>query len=292
MYELVQVGENSFYIQCPAKIGLYRLNENEVCIIDSGNDKNAGRKVRQILDKNGWKLKAIFNTHSHADHIGGNLYLQKQTGCKIYASGIECDFINNNIFEPAFLYGGCPPKDLRHKFLMAEQSRALPLDPKALPEGMEIIDLKGHSFDMVGFRTPDDVLYIADCLSSYAALEKYGIVFLYDPAAYVETLKKVQTFEGRMFVPAHAEAAEDVRELAQANIDKVCEICISILEICSKPACFEYILKMLFEKYKLEMTFEQYVLVGSTVRSYIARLRDEGRLNLEFKDSMMYWTSV
>lgn len=77
MYELIQVAENTYYIDCPAKIGLVRLNERDVCLIDSGSDKEAGRKVRQILDANGWKLKTIYNTHSNADHIGGNAYLQK-----------------------------------------------------------------------------------------------------------------------------------------------------------------------------------------------------------------------
>lgn len=70
MYELTQVSENSYYIQSPAKIGLVRLNDTDVCLIDSGNDKEAGRKVRQILDANGWHLTAIYNTHSNADHIG------------------------------------------------------------------------------------------------------------------------------------------------------------------------------------------------------------------------------
>ena len=51
MYELIQVGKNTYYIESPAKIGLYRVNENDVYLIDSGNDKNAGRKVRQILEK-------------------------------------------------------------------------------------------------------------------------------------------------------------------------------------------------------------------------------------------------
>ena len=64
-------------------------------------------------------MKAIFNTHSHADHIGGNRYLQFQTGCSLYASGIECAFTRELLLEPAFLYGGNPPRDLRHKFPMA-----------------------------------------------------------------------------------------------------------------------------------------------------------------------------
>ena len=53
MYELVQVTENSYYIQSPAKIGLVKLSGGEVCLIDSGNDKDAGRKVRKLLDENG-----------------------------------------------------------------------------------------------------------------------------------------------------------------------------------------------------------------------------------------------
>ena len=64
MYELIQVSDRSYYIQCPAKIGLVRLNDTDVCLIDSGNDKDAGRKVRQILDSNNWRLTAIYNTHS------------------------------------------------------------------------------------------------------------------------------------------------------------------------------------------------------------------------------------
>ena len=90
MYELVQVGPRSYYINAPVKIGVYLAEENQVYLIDSGNDKDAGRKLRQLLEKQGWTLRAILNTHSNADHIGGNQYLWKQTGCKIYAPGGLC----------------------------------------------------------------------------------------------------------------------------------------------------------------------------------------------------------
>ena len=289
MYELIQVSDNSYYIQSPAKIGLVKLTDTEVCLIDSGNDKDAGRKVRQILDANGWKLKAIYNTHSNADHIGGNKYLQGQTGCKIYAPGIDCDFTRHPILEPAFLYGGYPCKDLRYKFLLAQESDAEYLTQDVLPNGMEIINLPGHFFDMVGFRTPDDVVFLADCLSSKETLDKYRIGFIYDVAAYIKTLEMIKLLTAKMFIPAHAAATNDISDLAQYNIDKVNEIAEKIVDVCSEPLCFETILQKLFTEYNLKMNFEQYVLVGSTVRSYLAWLRDTGRLNAVFENNMLLW---
>ena len=292
MYELIQVSEHDYYIQSPAKIGLVRLNEREVCLIDSGNDKDAGRKVRQMLDANGWKLTAIYNTHSNADHIGGNRYLQGQTGCKVYAPGIDCAFTRYPILEPSFLYGGFPCKELRHKFLMAQSSDAMELTAESVPAGWQILPLPGHFFDMVGFRTPDDVVYLADCLSSRETLEKYQIGFLYDVAAYLNTLEQVKGMQARMFVPAHAGACESVGDLAQLNIDKVLEIADTIVSLCGEALCFEAILQKLFHRYALTMNFEQYVLVGSTVRSYLAWLKDTGRLSAAFENNMLLWRRV
>ena len=289
MYELIQVAERSYYIQSPAKIGLVKLNEQDVCLIDSGNDKDAGRKVRQLLDTNGWRLTAIYNTHSNADHIGGNKYLQGQTGCKIYAPGIDCAFTRHPVLEPSFLYGGYPCKELRHKFLMAQESDAQELTQESLPEGFEIIPLPGHFFDMVGFRTPDDVVYLTDCLSSRETLDKYQIGFIYDVAAYLDTLEMVKSLRAKMFVPAHAAASEDVADLAQYNIDKVLKIADKITGICQEPLCFEAILQKLFADYGLTMNFEQYVLMGSTVRSYLAWLKDTGRVNALFENNMLLW---
>ncbi len=292
MYELNHITGGSYYIQSPSKMGLVKLNDTDVCLIDSGNDKDAGRKVRQLLDANGWHLTAIYNTHSNADHIGGNRYLQGQTKCKIYAQGIECDITRHPVLEPAFLYGGFPPKELRHKFLMAQESDAKELTPDVLPEGFELLQLPGHFFHMVGFRSPDDVVYLADCLSSRETLDKYQIGFIYDVAAYLDTLEKVKTMQAAAFVPAHAEVTEDIAPLAQYNIDKVHEIAGHMVALCAEPVIFEELLKKLFDDYGLTLTFEQYVLVGSTVKSYLAWLKDTGRLAVLFEDNRLLWRRV
>ncbi len=289
MYELIQVSERCYYIQSPAKIGLVRLNDTEVCLIDSGNDKDAGRRVSRLLNENGWHLTAIYNTHSNADHIGGNQYLQKQTGCKIYASGIECDFTRHTVLEPSFLYGGYPPRELRHKFLLAQDSAAEELTADTLPSGFSILPLPGHFFDMVGFRTPDDVVFLADCLSSRETLDKYQIGFIYDVGACLSTLEAVKAMRAKLFVPAHADAAESVSELAQYNIDKINGVADHIVELCGSPMCFEQLLKRIFDDYGLSMTFEQYALVGSTVRSYLAWLKDMGRVAVDFSGNMLAW---
>lgn len=292
MYELRQVGEKSYYINCPAKIGIYRPNETDVYLIDSGNDKDAGKKVRKILNEHNWNLKGILNTHSNADHIGGNQYLQQQTGCKIFSSGIEKAFTEYPILEPAFLYGGYPCKDLCHKFLLAKPSGVTDFSDGIFPKEIEIIPLKGHFFNMAGFRTPDDTVFLADCLSSKETLDKYQIGFIYDVAEYLNTLEKVKMLKAKMFVPAHAPATDNIIELADYNIDKVNEIADRIISICKEPTNFESILQRLFSDCGLTMNFEQYVLVGSTVRSYLSWLKDSGKLTAVFEDNRLLWKCI
>jgi len=292
MYELIQVSGSSYYVQSPAKIGLVRLNDTDVCLIDSGSDKDAGRKARQLMEKNGWHLTAIYNTHSHADHIGGNRYLQSQTGCRLYAPGAECAVTRHTVLEPSMLYGGCPPKELRHKFLMAQESDAAYLTADVLPEGFQLLPLPGHCMDMVGFRTADDVVYLADCVSSRETLEKYRIGYIYDVGACLATLETVKTMTAKAFVPAHAEVTENIAPLAQYNIDTVQEVGGAITALCAAPQTFEELLKALFDRYGMVMTFEQYALVGATVRSYLTWLKETGRVTAEFADNRMLWRRV
>ena len=291
MHELIQVSESCYYIESPAKIGLVRLNETDVCLIDSGSDKDAGRKVRQHLDKNGWRLTAIYNTHSNADHVGGNQYLQKQTGCAVYAPGIECDITRHPLLEPSFLYGGFPPSELRHKFLMAQPSDAHELTADVLPKGFELLPLPGHFLDMVGFRTPDNVVYLADCLASRETLDKYGIAFLYDVNAYLTTLERVKAMSAALFIPSHAAATEDIAPLAQYNIDRTNEAAERIAALCT-GVTFDELLSAVFAAYGLAMSLPQYALMGSTVRSYLSYLMDAGQVAAQPDDTRLIWQRI
>lgn len=292
MYELIQIGDKSYYINCPSKIGVYQQTETEVYLIDSGNDKDAGKKVRRILEEKGWTLKGIMNTHSHADHVGGNAYLQQQTGCKVFAGGIEAAFTEDPILEPTSLYAGYPCKDLRHKFLMAAGSKAVDFTDEDFPKEVEVIPLPGHSFHMVGFGLPDGTVFLGDCIAGESTLAKYQISFIYNVEEYLKTLDLVENMEGKIFVPSHVEPSESVKELVHLNRAKVYEIADAITGLLKEPMRTEELLKKIFDSYELVMNFEQYVLIGSTLRSYLSWLKDQGKLAVEFKENYLYWRSV
>lgn len=292
MYELIQLSEHDYYIDCPAKIGLVQISDDEVVAIDSGNDKDAGKKVLRHIEAKDWKLKAIYNTHSHADHIGGNRFLQEKTGCRIYAKGMEAVYSSHPELEPMTLFGGYPFKELTNKFLMAQSSTVEMLTAENLPEGWHLISLPGHCFDMVGFETADGNVFLGDCVSSEQTLQKYGIGYLWNPIDYISSLEHVVTISAKCFVPSHAPVCNDIVPLAQKNIEAVRATMNAIVSICSEPITFEEILGSLFSIYSLTMNAQQYALIGSTVRSYLSCLYGQGRLTYTFQDNQMLWHSV
>lgn len=286
--ELQKVGNKTYYIKNPTNIGIYKINDTDVFIIDAGNDKDAGKKILKIVDEQGWNIKGIITTHSNADHIGGNQVIQNRVNCPIYAYGIEKCFTEYPLLETSFLYGGYPFKDLKNKFLLAKESKVIDINNN-LPKGLEYFNLKGHFFDMIGIKTDDDIYFLADSLFSEETITKYHLFFIYDVNEYLNTLDYLSTLEGKLFIPSHCEATSDISSLIKINRDKIEEISNKIYELCSKEITFEEILKNIFDEYNLTMNPNQYVLVGSTIRSYLSYLYDKEKIEYNFKNNKMVW---
>lgn len=287
--ELVRVGEKTYYIKSPTNIGIYQVNDTDVYLIDTGNDKEAGRRALRIVEAQGWRIVGIINTHSHADHIGGNKFIQDRTNCRIFSHGIETSLARNTILEPAILYGGCPLRDIESsKFMKAKESNVEDIEGN-LPEGLEMITLPGHYFDMIGIKTSDNVYFLGDALISKETIEKYHVFFLYDVEQYLNTLDILSDLKEGTFIPSHIEATNELSELIKMNRDKIEQICQIILEICQKEHIFEEILQEIFEKYNLKMNEFQYVLVGCTIKSYLSYLNRIEKLSYTFDNNKMLW---
>ncbi len=293
-YRLQQVGSETYYIPAPVNIGVIHRGDS-ASIIDSGNDSDSGRKIRQLLENREWRLEMICNTHSNADHIGGNNYLQRVTGCRIGATVQESPFITFPELEPAFLWGGFAHRDITGKFLRAEASEVTDiLQPGGSVDeaGLQILDLPGHFHQMVGFISSDRTCFLADALFPRHILDKYHICFIYDVNGFLQTLDMLEGVEAELFIPSHCKATDDITGLISSNRDSVHAVSNAILEICSRPLTLDNILTEVFRYFSITMSHAQYVLVGSTVRSYVSYLMGEGALESIIDTDSIRWCTV
>ena len=81
------------------------------------------------------------------------------------------------------------------------------------------------------------------------------------------------------------------RGLGDVYKRQVHEIALKLLDICTTPQTFESVLKTVFDDYGLTMTFQQHVLVGSTIRSYLSWLKDMGEMEAYIEENCLYWRS-
>jgi glyoxylase-like metal-dependent hydrolase (beta-lactamase superfamily II) len=280
--ELSLLSGSTFVAKGPTNVGVY-ASEGRAVLIDSGNDDDAGRKILRACEAADLTVSHIANTHSNADHCGGNAFIQARTNCRIAASRLEAAFVETPSLESSFLWGGFPPPPLRNKFLMAKSSRVTDFleAPCAVPGvGIEALPLPGHYMGMVGFLTPDRVFFAADAAASPAILEKYRFYFVYDVAAHLATLDALAVMDVDWIVPSHAEPTREAGPLVAANKAKILEVGERILSFCGPsgtgPSTPDALVAALADSYGLELNHSQYALLSSTLRSYVSWLADEG----------------
>ena len=153
---------------------------------------------------------------------------------------------------------------------------------------------KGPAAEVFAELEPETQQHIVTAATDAELAAILEDLFVDDPALSRESLHRVMELEGEVFVPAHAPAMGQaaLRALAQKNLEKMDEIEALLLALCAGGASFEQLIKGVFDHYGLTLDLSQYVLVGSTLRSYLAYLADEGRLEMRFADNRLCWHSV
>jgi len=67
---------------------IYLLHEpigGETAVVDPAT----AEPVLEALQRQGWQLNYIFNTHHHSDHVGANRQLKQLTGCRIVGAAAD-----------------------------------------------------------------------------------------------------------------------------------------------------------------------------------------------------------
>ncbi|MBT7345928.1 MBL fold metallo-hydrolase, partial [Candidatus Bathyarchaeota archaeon] len=253
-----------------------------------------GRSIRKVLEAEGLKLEAIINTHSHADHFGGNDYLARNLNAEVHVPAIESGIIQNPILEPIYLFHGATPiRNLRNKFVLAKPS---PVDHiigpgklEVIGLDLEIIPLPGHCFNQIGVLV-DNVLFCADTVFSERVINKYKIPVVQDVGRHLDTLEKLRVMEHNLFVPAHTKPVEDIKELVTKNISTTHGILDDIKRILEEPKTTERLMSKLCTDYELDLTIvQQYYLIHMTIMAYLGYMYDEKQIDIEMEENLLRW---
>jgi glyoxylase-like metal-dependent hydrolase (beta-lactamase superfamily II) len=296
--QLVSLRPGAYLLRGGANIGLV-VENGQAVLIDTGLDRDAGRRALRHLDTLEAKLTAVLITHAHADHFGGAAFLRRRTAVPVYAPAFEAAVVANPLLEPAYLFGGAePPKPLRHKFLLA---KPCPVDGLIEPGPLEVagiafeaLPLPGHAHNQMGIAYRD-VLYCADGFFATEVLDKHIVPFMVDLDAWLETLERLPAFNYSHFCPGHGDAHNPaaLTQAATHNAERLRAIRQQTLEATTSPATGEQVLQRVTNSLGLVMDNPtQYYLSHTTLLAALTSLHRAGNVNLEFKNNQLLWGAV
>ncbi|MEN2974631.1 MAG: MBL fold metallo-hydrolase [Candidatus Caldarchaeales archaeon] len=289
---LKKIHGDIYYIPGRTNIGVV-CRDGWCIVIDSGLDEDQGRRIVNIVKDAGLELRYLLNTHSHADHIGGNNIIVSRTGSKVLAPEVESYFIEKPILEPIFLYGAYPSESLRDKFFMAQPSKVYRNIQAGLDDELRIeyIPLPGHSFNMYGVIA-DDIFFTADLVFPENLIEKYGVLYHFNVREVVRTLEKIKERRFKFYVLSHADPATDISRLIDVNLQSIDKVRRLIEECTLNPTSLEEIVSNILLNLKINISPSMYFLYSSAVKSYISWMIDERSLSEYFDGGRVKYVLV
>lgn len=290
---IVALSEHVYYLPGGVNMALAVGPEREAVLIDTGQGKSDGKRLRKACEALGVRPVAILNTHAHADHYGGNDYLTRNLELSVYAPPFEASIMASPYLEPVYLFGGAKPiEELCSKWLLAKTStvdhllEAGTLELAGLP--LTLIDTSGHAHRQLSVLV-GDVLIAADALFGESVLERYPLPFGQDIGNQIASAEKLKDLAARVVLPGHGEPSEDLRALADSNLEAFEHAAHAVAQS-SQDASTETVLTRTCKMLGIEIQdLPRYYLNLCTVMGYLTHLRESGRVELGLRDTQLRW---
>jgi glyoxylase-like metal-dependent hydrolase (beta-lactamase superfamily II) len=234
--ELVELAEGCAYLPGGVNVGVVWGPGGDAVAVDSGPDRDAGRRLLRAVQARSLRLRAVVVTHAHADHYGGNDSLCRQLpDLEVWAPVFEEAVLRYPYLEPFSLYGARPPEALQTKWLLARPSPVHHVYDTADGE-LEVVGLRlrvhradGHAVRQAAVGC-GPVCYTADAFFGPEVLEKYEVPFTHEVSGQLQTLDRIQDWPYEWFVPGHgnpvsrgelARVVEANRKAVRASTERV-----------------------------------------------------------------------
>lgn len=222
--ELLHVLGNTYAaVAATALLPVYKLNDRDVVLIDTGYAKLDRAGLTALIDGSGWRLRAILCSHAHFDHTGNVRYLQQRYGCPAAIQLIEAGIsVNPDSYRAnyvALTYGKS-----RQLFLEECFTADVIIGPEDDHLDMAgarfgILQLPGHSAGHIGIVTPDGAAYLGDCLIDHDQIAAAKLPTSMFIARDLESKQRLHELDAPAYIVAHKQVLTE-RAAFDALIDE------------------------------------------------------------------------
>ncbi len=282
----------------------------EVYLIDSGCTEIDGEYVLDVLkaffEQQGqsFTVKAIITTHGHADHCGAHNFLHEETGCQLWAAKHEQGAMETPIIQGTVLWGGYPPHEMRTLFFMPSPTyldHFIKADEVIELSGgrkISFMEVNGHSYEtlcvIISDKNDKKVIFPGDNIFPRNEIINHWIPLILNPVQYMDSLDKLCAIENvEWCIPSHGDFLKrNINEAAELNKIAIISTRTCILDSLKtkKRLTAEEIVKYVADKNDMQLSFSQYALVYSTVKSYISIMHDAREIKMEVSDNKLYFS--
>lgn len=299
-----KINSQVYFIPFSTNIGIINL-EKSLILIDSGYNTDNAVQIDEIISSFFSKpVSIIINTHSNADHTGGNHYFQEKYNCQIWSTEGEKVFVEIPYLEGAILYGGYPFKEIRSSAFESEPSKVTNTIKAnqhiSIEENeFDIIPLPGHYIEMIGIlhtsSLGEKTLFLGDSIFGAQVINKYCISYMMNVTQFIQTLHDICEINASAYIPSHGTiitSQEELSRVSKMNETEIVKIQNNLLQFCKTEQTFEQIIENIFSHYHIRTSKSQYVLISSTIRNHLTDLYSKNLITNNAVDGKMYWKTL
>lgn len=294
--KIKKVEGNTFVIDTGMTyIPFYKINHEEIIMLDSGWAKGERKGIDELLEKNNFKVVGIICSHAHIDHIGNNAYLKKKYNCVIAMSAYEALVCSSTVNLKVY-YSSQTLLEVTEHFghmvcetdimIFNNQDEIYVCDIK-----FKILHTPGHSPAHICITTPDDVAYLGDALISYEIMKEAKMPYAYILREDLKSKLKLYDLKCSKYIVAHKGMYDDIEKLITDNINFYKNRAERINAAIDGAMTMEDILKTVIKNFNIHVNSRyKYIIIERMLKSYVEYLNEIGIIELNMDDGFLKYS--
>lgn len=274
-------------------IGVYRLNDNDVILLDSGTSYGGAetKKLMAVVEGADLRVKAVIATHGHLDHIGNNENLIKMFDTKVYMYGAEA-YMCSDMDSLRMQHSLVPFDETIEKALKCMKSRVdVFIDPHVRSVDIcgrkfGIIHTPGHSMSHISIITPDNIGMLGDALMTENEIVKTKIPYASNFAVDFASKRKLPELNCDRYIISHrgVRSGWELEREVEANINYLKTRADVVLSYIEDGMCFDDIAAAVVTCMNIKISNRYYFFdIHGMIMPYVQYLEESGKVETYYE---------